>query len=101
MRTILSIALLAASALPAFAQDPDSTNRGHGAAGAGRGGGPRPYERVITPDAKSRRGLLNVHRIGERLFFEIPRRELNKVQLLIGHHARAGAPADGRGGGTS
>ena len=49
-----------------------------GAAGAGRGGGPRPYDRVITPDAKTRRGLFAVHRIGDRLFFEIPRRELEQ-----------------------
>ncbi len=95
MRTILTF-LLAATALPALGQDPDSTNRGPtggGGQGAGRAGGPRSYERVITGDAKTRRGLMNVHRIGDRLFFEIPRRELNKDQLLIGRFARAAAPA--------
>ena len=100
MRPTLSIALLAAFAVPAIAQDPDSTNRGPGGqAGTGRAGGPRPYERVITPDAKTRRGLFSVHRVGDRLFFEIPRRELNKDQLLIGRFARAAAPEGGRGGG--
>jgi len=103
MRNILSLALLVASTLPALAQDPDST-RSPGTAGppaSGRGGGPRPYDRVITADAKTRKGLFNVHRVGDRLFFEIPRRELNKDQLLIGRFARAAAPEGGRGGGTN
>ena len=104
MRLTLSIALLAASTLPALGQDPDSTNRGPGAggaAGSGRGGGPRPYDRVITRDANTRQGLFKVHRVGDRLFFEIPRRELNRDQLLIGRFARAAAPEGGRGGGTA
>lgn len=90
MRTLLSLALLAVCAAPALAQDPDSTNRGAGRVAGGRAGGaPRPYDRVITADAKTKRGLMNVHRIGDRLFFEIPRRELQKDQLLIGRFARA------------
>ncbi len=99
MRTSLCVALLAAAAGPALAQDPDSTGRG-GGAGAGRAGGagtPRPYDRVITSDAKTRRGLFNVHRIGDRLLFEIPRRELKRDQLLIGRFARAAAPSGGGG----
>jgi hypothetical protein len=101
MKSILSIALIAASALPALAQDPDSTNRPGAPGAAGRGGGaPRPYNRVITEEARSRSGLFKVHRVGERLFFEIPRRELNRDQLLIGRYARAAAPEGGRGGGA-
>jgi len=98
MRISLCLALVAASAAPVLAQDPDSTNR----AGAGRGGGaagPRPYDRVITAEARTKRGLMHVHRVGDRLFFEIPRRELRKDQLLIGRYARAAAPEGGRGGG--
>ena len=33
---------------------------------------PRPYNRVITADAKTRRGMFTVHRVGDRLYFEIP-----------------------------
>src|SRR6476661_8465576 len=59
MRIALSLALLAASAGTAFAQD-DSTRAPGGAGGpggAGRATGPRPYDRVITADAKTKRGL--------------------------------------------
>lgn len=66
-------------------------------------GAPRPYSRVVTPDAKTRRGMLIVHRIGDRLLFEIPAKELNKDELVVGRLARAAAgnqtpgPADGFG----
>ncbi|HET9983112.1 MAG TPA: zinc-dependent metalloprotease [Longimicrobiales bacterium] len=61
---------------------------------------PRPYARVITPDAKTHRGLFTVHEVGDRLYFEIPRRELNKDMLLVGRFARAAAfdPTEPQGG---
>jgi Met-zincin/Domain of unknown function (DUF5117)/Domain of unknown function (DUF5118) len=52
---------------------------------------PRPYNRVITADARTRRGLFAVHRVGDRLYFEIPARELNKDMLIEGRYARAAA----------
>jgi hypothetical protein len=52
---------------------------------------PRPYNRVITAEAKTRRGLFAVHRVGDRLYFEIPAKELNKDQLIVGRYARAAA----------
>lgn len=52
---------------------------------------PRPYNRVITSEAKTRRGLFNVHRVGDKLYFEIPRRELDKDMLIVGRYARAAA----------
>ena len=74
-----------------------------GAGGAGGGGGaarPRAYNRVITRDAVTRRGMFAVHRVGDRLYFEIPARELNRDQLLVGRYAYAPAPQpQGRGGG--
>ena len=68
--------------------------RGGDSAG-GRGGppgapaGPRPYNRVITAGAKTRVGMFKVHRVGERLYFEIPAKELNKDELVVGRLARA------------
>ena len=101
MQKLLALAIIAAAAAPLRAQDPpDSTaGRGTGAPAAARA--PRPYDRVITADAKTKRGLMIVHRIGDRLFFEIPRRELGRDQLLIGRYTRAAAadPATPGGGG--
>lgn len=49
----------------------------------------RAYSRVITRDAKTRRGLFITHRVGEKLLFEIPRSELNRDLLLVGRLARS------------
>ena len=49
----------------------------------------RPYVRVIPRDAKTRRGLFITHRVGEKLYFEIPRAELNRDMLLVGRLARS------------
>jgi hypothetical protein len=69
-------------------QGVDTTGRGGAPAAPGA---PRPYNRVITPDAKTVRGMLVVHRIGDRVLFEIPRKELNKDELMVGRLARASA----------
>jgi hypothetical protein len=79
------------------AATPESSLEGDGA--SGRGGqnasrtskGPRPYARVITPAAKTRQGLFITHQIDDKLYFEIPRRELNKDMLLVGRYAQASA----------
>jgi hypothetical protein len=69
-------------------------------AAAPRTAGPQPYNRVITRQAKTRRGLFAVHRIDDKLLFEIPAKELNKDMLLVGRYARAAAsesdPAPGQ-----
>lgn len=56
------------------------------AAGPGRGGGqaqPRPYNQVITSEARTDEGIFTVHRIGDRIFYEIPQAELNKDFLWV------------------
>src|SRR5262245_33855389 len=61
---------------------------------AGPGGGPgaapviRPYDRVITKEAKSDEGLFTVHRIGDRLYYEIPTAQLHKEFLWVSQIAR-------------
>ncbi|MEJ7758410.1 MAG: DUF5118 domain-containing protein [Gemmatimonadaceae bacterium] len=55
---------------------------------------PRPYARVITKDAKTRTGMFKTHLVGEKLYFEIPRKELNRDMLLVGRFTRA-TPAPG------
>jgi hypothetical protein len=42
---------------------------------------PQPYEKVITKDAKSKKGIFTVHQIKEKYYYEIPKTELDKVFL--------------------
>jgi len=66
------------------------------AAPGGRGGGannePRPYDRVITKDAKTSEGIFKVHKIRERgtdtYYYEIPTSELGKDFLFVGQIAQ-------------
>src|SRR5262245_42373004 len=60
-------------------------------------GTPRPYDRVITKEAKSDTGVFTVHRIGERLYYEIPANQLNKEFLWVSQIARTTIGA-GQGG---
>lgn len=71
----------------------DSTRAGgdSGRAGGGAPAQPRPYNRVITREARTRRGMFAVHRVNDKLYFEIPRSELNKDMLLVGRFTRAAA----------
>ncbi|HEV8217315.1 MAG TPA: DUF5118 domain-containing protein, partial [Gemmatimonadaceae bacterium] len=75
-------------------QDSTEAPTGGGAGRGGRGGqgggnaaggaaNPLPYARVVTGQAQTKSGLFKVHRVGERVLFEIPRRELNKDLLLV------------------
>ncbi len=59
------------------------------AAGA-RSDGPRPYASVVTPAAVTDSGLVVVHRVGNRLLYEIPDSLLGRDMLLISQIA--GAP---------
>ncbi|HLE56164.1 MAG TPA: zinc-dependent metalloprotease [Rhodothermia bacterium] len=56
---------------------------------AERAAGLKPYAKVITTRARTTDGLFRTHRVGDTLYFEIPRRELNKDMLLVGRFARA------------
>src|SRR5690349_15464823 len=58
---------------------------------------PRPYGRVVTPNAKTRAGLFKTHRIGSRLLFELPPAVMNKDILVVPRVAKA--PAGGPYGG--
>lgn len=62
---------------------------------------PRPYARVIPRDAKTRVGMFKTHIVGDRLYFEIPRKELNRDMLMVGRFERAAVTPgdfDGYGG---
>jgi hypothetical protein len=98
------LAVAACSTAPEPRTAPTPQRNGQGPSGdstraggdSGRAGGnapaqPRPYNRVITRDAKTRRGMFAVHRVNDKLYFEIPKNELNKDMLLVGRYTRAAA----------
>lgn len=75
----------------ALAQDPPPDPQ---TAGGGRGGQAarelqiRPFDRVITRDAKSDEGIFTVHRIGDRVFYEIPANKLGREFLWVSQIAK-------------
>ncbi|HLH18054.1 MAG TPA: zinc-dependent metalloprotease [Bryobacteraceae bacterium] len=83
---LLFAALCVAGSL--LAQDePPQAPAGGGRGGRGGAGAaaaeaePQPYDRVITKDAKSTKGVFTVHQIKERYYYEIPKSELGKEFL--------------------
>src|ERR1700733_4236412 len=99
MTRILSALLFT---LTLFAQDDPP----QGAGGGGRAGGnaalappnPQPYERVVTKDAKTKKGLFTIHQVGERYYYEIPKSELG-VQYLWNTQIAKTTVGVGYGGG--
>ena len=108
---LVALAAAGASCSRAPAPQPAPARAAAPAAGAaadtsgtarGRDGGsaqPRPYARVITSDAQTRDGLFRTHRVGERLYFEIPRRELGRDMLVLTRPASGGSAEGFWGGG--
>src|SRR5207248_661364 len=43
----------------------------------------KPYNKVITKEAKSERGVFAVHRVEEKFYFEIPTNEFGKEFLWV------------------
>jgi hypothetical protein len=85
----------------AFAQDPPPTPQdppaqagATGAAAATRPGmtppsqDPQPYEKVITKEAKTKKGIFLVHQIKDKFYYEIPKTELNREFLWNSQIAR-------------
>src|ERR1700724_2318745 len=71
-------------------ETPAAAPGGRGGAGAGRGGAPnepRPYDRVITKDAKTSAGVFKVHLVrdrgADRYYYEIPASEMGKDFLFV------------------
>ena len=63
----------------------------------------KPYDKVITKDAKTSAGLFLVHRLEEKAFYEIPTEELGKPMLWVTQlaktqsgHGYAGSPISDR-----
>lgn len=61
-------------------------------------GGIEPYEKVITKEAKTDKGLFDVHKIDSKYFYEIPDSLFNKEMLMVSRIAKT-ATGIGFGGG--
>lgn len=77
--------LVAAQEPPTGGQEPPQ--------GGGRGGRAaepeiRPYDRVITKEAKSDEGVFTVHRIKDRIYYEIPKERLGREFLWVSQIAK-------------
>ncbi len=90
--SLLILALAAFSSAVAVGQEPP---QGQPPAGAqGRPGAQsrepeiRPYDRVITKEAKTDDGIFKVHRIKEKIYYEIPKDQLDKEFLWVSQIAR-------------
>lgn len=81
---------------PPEGEQPSAGGRGRGA-GAGQPPQPRPYDQVITREARTDDGIFKVHRIREQLYYEIPKAELGKDFLWVSQIKRTAAGA-GAGG---
>lgn len=49
----------------------------------------KPYDEVVTEEAVTDSGLFVVHRVEEKLYYEIPRSELGRVALWVSRIAKA------------
>jgi len=56
-----------------------------------------PYSQVVTAQAETERGLFDVHRVDDRILFEIPDSILGRDMLLMSRYAESqqGLPLDG------
>ena len=91
-RTVLSALLICCASSWLIAQEPPTPDTPQPPAGGGaippRPGGPgasqdpQPYEKVITKEAKSKKGIFTVHTVKDKYYYEIPDSELHKEFLL-------------------
>ncbi|VAW10054.1 FIG00653483: hypothetical protein [hydrothermal vent metagenome] len=58
----------------------------------------KAYERLITKNALSQQGLFDVHQVGEKYYFEIPERLLNREILVVTRFIKTPSGAGNYGG---
>jgi hypothetical protein len=87
-KSVVLIFSLLFAALTVMAQDPtpEPAPTGPGPQGRPPGGAsqdPQPYDRVITKDAKTKKGVFSVHQVKDKFFYEIPKSEMGKDFLWV------------------
>jgi len=102
-RARLALLTLTLAAGQAFAQAPPSppASAASGAAGANRPalvlpepGEPKPFDKVITAEAKTQQGLFAVHSLKNKLYFEIPKALLEQPLLMVANATAVPAGQD-------
>jgi hypothetical protein len=95
VRTVVrAIACASMVLVPAIAGAQEPPAGGGGAQeGGGRGGRApepeiRPYDRVITKEARTDDGIFQVHRIKDRIYYEIPKDRLGREFLWVSQIAK-------------
>ncbi|MDR7297843.1 hypothetical protein J2X16_003192 [Pelomonas aquatica] len=105
-RARLALLTLALAAGQALAQDPSAppsppASAASAATGAARPaaslpepGEPKPFDKVITAEAKTQRGLFAVHSLKNKLYFEIPKALLEQPLLMVANATAVPAGQD-------
>ena len=76
--------LLACSACVRPAEEPTTGPSPSGAGGdSDNGDGPKPYAEVVTEEAVTDSGMVHVHRVDDKILFEIPNDVLGREILLV------------------
>jgi len=88
LKVLTLVVFSTAITMSGMAQDPTpeppaggTGPRPPGAAGSSQD--PQPYEKVITKDAKSKKGVFTVHQVKDKYYYEIPKSELGKEFLWV------------------
>ncbi|PQJ12751.1 zinc-dependent metalloprotease [Flavipsychrobacter stenotrophus] len=68
---------------PPAAKSADST-----ASAAGSKKGPKPYDKVITDKAVTKKGLFNVHKVEDKWYFEIPDSLLKREMIVTTRYTK-------------
>src|ERR1019366_3425171 len=98
-RTTIAVLITICATVTLFAQDPPTPSDAPPASqaltatsGPGRmtppSQDPQPYEKVITKDAKTKKGIFLVHQVKDKYFYEIPKSEFGKEFLWNASIAR-------------
>ena len=64
----------------------------------GLAGSPKAYDRLITETAATQKGLFDVHRVGDKYYFEIPDSLLNREMLVVTRFIKTPSGARNYGG---
>ncbi|QNK77874.1 zinc-dependent metalloprotease [Winogradskyella sp. PAMC22761] len=102
MRKILSLALCSFVLMSCSTIQSTSTKKGTSKTAQAKTERPKKsqskikdYDKVITKEAITDKGLFNVHLVGEKYFFEIPMEHLNTDMLLVSRFAKLPANLGG------